>query len=437
MTVVKLPKIFKSLDDRHRYKVMYGGRGSSKSWTVARKLILRGIENPLLILCARELQKSIKQSVHRLLKDQIKYLGVDGFFEITDNSIKGRNGTEFIFLGTKHNPEEIKSTEGVDICWIEEAHNLTEASWDIIDPTIRKENSEIWVTFNTRFKFDHLYQLFIAKQPPPHSWVQKVNHNDNPYFPESLQVQMDYMKRVDFEKYLHIWEGDLKILAAGAIFGKQVLKARAENRFCRIPIESGVEVHTFWDLGRNDHTAIWFMQNVGKEYRLVDYYENRMQDIEHYCRVIKGTCTQKEKDSFNISDNDNERRESYIYGTHHMPHDIEHQMLGMTNTRRQQFEAGGVKPIKTVPRIAAKNEAIEMGRQVFNKVWIDTDRCERGIECLSNYRYEYNDDRDTHNQSPHHDWSSNGADAFMQMAQGYDANPNTWEELVYQRENIV
>ena len=107
---------------------------------------------------------------------------------------------------------------------------------------------------------------------------------------------MDYMKRVDFEKYLHIWEGELKILAQGAIFGKQVLKARAENRFCRIPIESGVEVHTFWDLGRNDHTAIWFMQNVGKEYRLVDYYENRMQDIEHYCRVIKGSCTQKEKD---------------------------------------------------------------------------------------------------------------------------------------------
>ena len=116
MNEIKIPKIFKPLDDPYRYKVMYGGRGSSKSWTVARKLILRGIESKLLILCARELQKSIKQSVHRLIKDQIEYMGLSAFFEVTDKSIRGLNGTEFIFLGTKHNPEEIKSTEGVDIC---------------------------------------------------------------------------------------------------------------------------------------------------------------------------------------------------------------------------------------------------------------------------------------------------------------------------------
>jgi phage terminase large subunit len=437
MTVVKIPKIFKPLDKPYRYKVMYGGRGSSKSWTVARKLILRGVQEKLLILCARELQKSIKQSVHRLIKDQITHLGLVNFFEITDNSIRGKNGTEFIFLGTKHNPEEIKSTEGVDICWIEEAHNLTEASWDIIDPTIRKGGSEIWVTFNTRFKFDHLYQLFIANPPPPNSWVKKVNHEDNPFFPEPLIAQMNNMKRIDFEKYLHIWEGELKILAAGAIFGKQVLKAREEGRFCRIPIESSCEVFTFWDLGRNDHTAIWFMQNVGKEYRMIDYYENRMQDIEHYCRVANGTCTEDERDSFKISLADNKRRQGYIYGEHHMPHDIEHQMLGMTNTRREQFEKGGVRPIKTVPRIKEKIEAIEMTRQIWSKVWIDTERCERGIECLSNYRYDYNDDRDTHSQSPHHDWSSNGADAFMQMGQGFDPNANDWPELDYPEAMII
>lgn len=437
MTTIKIPKIFKPLDDHYRYKVMYGGRGSSKSWTVARKLILRGVENKLLILCARELQKSIKQSVHRLIKDQIGHMGLNAFFTITDNSIKGKNGTEFIFLGTKHNPEEIKSTEGVDICWIEEAHNLTEASWDIIDPTIRKEGSEIWITFNTRFKFDHLYQLFIANDPPPGSWVKKVNHCDNPFFPEPLEIQMNHMKEMDYEKYLHIWEGELKILAAGAVFGKHVLKARAEGRFCRIPIESSCEVFTFWDLGRNDHTAIWFMQNVGKEYRMIDYYENRMQDIEHYCRVVNGAATEDERRQFNISEEDNKRRQEYIYGTHHMPHDIEHQMLGMPNTRREQFEKGGVKPIKTVPRIKEKNEAIEMTRQIWSKVWIDLDRCERGIECLSNYRYEYNDDRDTHNQTPHHDWSSNGADAFMQMGQGFDANENEWEELNYPKAMII
>lgn len=438
MTEVRMPKIFKPLDDHYRYKVMYGGRGSAKSWTVARKLILKGVEKKLLILCTRELQKSIKQSVHRLIKDQIEYMGLKSFFTITDNAIRGSNGTEFIFLGTKHNPEEIKSTEGVDICWIEEAHNLTEASWDIIDPTIRKDGSEIWITFNTRFKFDHIYQLFIANTPPPLSWVQKVNHQDNPYFEKTaLPVQMQHMKDMDFEKYLHIWEGELKVLAEGAIFGKQVLRARSEGRFCNIPIEPSCEVYTFWDLGRNDHTAIWFMQNVGKEYRMIDYYENRMQDIDHYCRVIAGRLTDKERKQFGIGEEDNERRQSYIYGSHYMPHDIEHQMLGMDRSRRDQFEHGGVSPIITVPRVKEKTEAIEITRKVWPKVWIDKVRCERGIECLSNYRYEYNDDRDTHNQSPHHDWSSNGADAFMQMAQGFTENSNEWEDLDYPEAAIV
>jgi phage terminase large subunit len=229
--------------------------------------------------------------------------------------------------------------------------------------------------------------------------VQRVNYSDNPFFPDVLEKQMDHMKQEDFEKYLFIWEGQLKMLADGAIFGKQMIQMRKESRICIIPIEPSVEVHTFWDLGRNDHTAIWFMQNVGKEYRMIDYYENRLQDIDHYCRIIKS--------------------KNYLYGTHFMPHDIEHQMLGMNKTRKKQFEDGGVFPIKTVPRIKEKNEAIEMARQSLPSVWIDEKRCERGVECLSNYRYEYNDDRDTHNQSPHHDWASNGSDAFMQFAQGY------------------
>ena len=419
MSSVRLPKIFKPLDEPFRYKVMYGGRGSAKSWTVARKLILIAAQKKTLILCTRELQKSIKQSVHRLLKDQIAAMGLVNFFEITDNAIRGKNGSEFIFLGTRHNPEEIKSTEGVDICWIEEAHSLTEASWDIIDPTIRKKGSEIWVTFNTRFKFDHIHQLFISNQPPPGSWVQKVNHQDNPYFNDVLTSQMEHMRDIDFEKYLHIWEGELKILAQGAIFGQQILKAREQGRFCKIPVLPGSQVYTFWDLGRNDHTAIWFMQLVGKEYRMIDYYENRLKDIPHYCRVLMGRADAEEMRAAGITEADNVRRSSYLFADHYMPHDIDTIVLGMDKTRKEQFNAGGVKPIIKVSRIPVKNEAIEMARNVFHEVWFDTERCERGIECLSNYRYEYNDDRDTHNLTPHHDWASNGADAFMQFAQGF------------------
>lgn len=397
--VIKFPKVFKPLREPKRYKVMYGGRGSSKSWTVARQLLIMGAERKLLILCTRELQKSIKQSVHRLLKNQIDVMGLKSFYEVLDTTIRGKNGTEFIFMGTKHNPEEIKSTEGIDICWIEEAHNITEDSWDIIDPTVRKDGSEIWITFNPRFKFDHVYQMFIANTPPDDAWVQEVNHDDNPYFPDPLRKQMERMRQDDYEKYLFIWKGKLKQLAEGAIFGSQMIAARKQGRICSIPVQTGAEVHTFWDLGRNDHTAIWFMQNVGREYRFIDYYENRLQDIEHYCRIIK--------------------EKGYLYGTHYMPHDVEHQMLGMKTSRRQQFEEGGVKPIKTVARVKVKAEGIEAARRIFPMVWIDEKRCERGIDCLSNYRYEYNDERDTHNMSPHHDWASNGADAFQQFAQGY------------------
>lgn len=434
--MIEIPKIFQPLDDPYRYKVMYGGRGSSKSWTVARKLILRAVQEKTLILCARELQKSIKQSVHRLIKDQIVAMGLEGFFEITDQSIRAKNGSEFIFLGTRHNPEEIKSTEGIDICWIEESSNLTENSWDIIDPTIRKEGSEIWVTFNTRFKFDHLYQLFIANDPPPNSWVCRVNHSDNPFFPEPLRAQMMHMKETDYEKYLHIWEGQLKLLAAGAIFGQQILNAHKDNRICSIPIQPSSEVFTFWDLGRNDHSAIWFMQNVGKEYRMIDYYENRMKDIDHYCRVIKGQVRPEEMNDAGITEADNARRADYLYGDHYMPHDIEHQMLGMKETRRKQFEGGGVKPIITVPKIKEKGEAIGLARQILPSVWIDEIRCERGLECLSNYRYQYNDDRDTHNNSPHHDWASNGADAFMQFAQGFRTKAK-WGKLDYTKVSIA
>ncbi|MGH1470161.1 MAG: PBSX family phage terminase large subunit [Cellvibrionaceae bacterium] len=399
MSEVRIPKIFKPLDTHYRYKVMYGGRGSSKSWSVARKLLLIGVQRKVLVLCTRELQKSIKQSVHRLLRDQIEMMELRDFYTITDTSIKGLNGTEFIFMGIKFNTSEIKSTEGVDICWIEEAENLSETSWDTIDPTIRKEGSEIWITFNPRFKFDYLYQLFVVQTPPPNSWVEKVNYEDNPYFTGPLVAQMEHMKEEDYEKYLYVFRGELKQLAEGAIFGRQVISMKKEGRVRNIPIEPSVEVHTFWDLGKNDHTAIWFMQNVGSEYRMIDYYENRLQDIDHYCRIIK--------------------EKNYLYGRHYMPHDVEVELLGMTKNRKTQFEEGGIRPIEVVPRIRAKNEAIEMARKAFPSVYIDEKKCERGLDCLSNYRYQYNDERDTHNVTPHHDWASNGADAFMQFAQGY------------------
>lgn len=298
---VRFPKIFKPLENDYRYKVIYGGRGSAKSWTVARQLLIRGVNKKLRILCTRELQKSIKQSVHRLLSDQIVAMGLEGFYDVQNDKIVGINGTEFLFMGVRHNTDEIKSTEGIDICWIEEAHNMTESSWDIIEPTIRKAGSEIWIVYNTRFKFDVTHQMFVMHEPPPNSLVIFANYWDNPYFPEVMRESMEHMKRTNYEKYLNIYCGELKKLAEGAIFGKQVAKVEKDNRGVFIPIVANAVVCTFFDIGKNDNTAIWFMQYAASQYRMIDYFEGRLEDVKYYAKFIT--------------------QQDLVYQKHYMPHD--------------------------------------------------------------------------------------------------------------------
>lgn len=199
-------KLLFLLTEKARYKVAYGGRGSGKSWTVARCLILLSLKSKVRILCTRQLQTSIANSVHKLLSDSIQLLGLDSSFEITRDAIRGKNGSEFFFKGIQNNINEIKSIEGIDYCWVEEAQSVSAESWEVLIPTIRKEDSEIWVTFNPDREEDATYQRFI-KNTPPNAIVQLVNYNDNAWFPEVLKREMQYCKEVDFGKYEHIWLG--------------------------------------------------------------------------------------------------------------------------------------------------------------------------------------------------------------------------------------
>ena len=191
-----------------RYKVAFGGRGSSKSWSIARILLLKSMESPIRILCAREIQDSIKDSVHKLLRDQIEILELQGF-TVQNDTIKHNNGSEFLFKGLYTNLSKIKSFEGVDICWIEEAESISAMSWEILDPTIRKPLSEIWVSFNPRYENDIIYKTFLVDKKD-NAIVVKVNWQDNKYFPKELEIQKDQMRFKDPNKYLHIWEGELK-----------------------------------------------------------------------------------------------------------------------------------------------------------------------------------------------------------------------------------
>jgi len=187
-TIATFPDKLQFLFEPYRYKVSYGGRGSGKSWSYARALLIKAANEPTRVLCAREIQKSIKQSVHTLLNDQIQALGLGAFYEVLEAEIRGLNGSTFSFTGLATNTvESIKSFEGCDIVWVEEAQTVSKKSWDILIPTIRKPNSEIWVSFNPNIDTDDTYQRFVVN-PPENAKVVKVNYQDNPWFPEVLEI---------------------------------------------------------------------------------------------------------------------------------------------------------------------------------------------------------------------------------------------------------
>lgn len=209
---------FRELWRPHRYKVFYGGRGSGKSWAVAQSLIVMSDLANIRVLCCREIQNSIKDSSYQVLKDTAERLGIAGRFSFLESEIRhNRTGSRFIFKGLMRNEQSVKSTEGIDICWCEESQTISETSWEVLIPTIRKPNSEIWVTFNPLNADDPTTKRFI-ENPPPEAYVRKVNFDENPHFPPELRSEMEHDKATDYEKYLHIWEGYPRTVSDAQVF---------------------------------------------------------------------------------------------------------------------------------------------------------------------------------------------------------------------------
>lgn len=269
VTQIELPeKLYPLFCGKARYRVAYGGRGSSKSWAFARMLLVRAVEKKTRILCARELQNSIKDSVHKLLSDQIEKLGLSGFI-VQKDSIRHTNGSEFIFKGLRTNSSEIKSMEGIDICWVEEAQAVSQDSWDVVIPTIRTKGSEIWITFNPLWKTDPTSQKFIEK-PHPDSRTVQINYPDNPWFPEELRKEMEYMKEIDFDSYLNVWEGKYKDPNKGG----RVVSSWSIANIEELPYESSRRLYLSCDF--NVDPMVWMIAHIHKlpsganEYRYID-----------------------------------------------------------------------------------------------------------------------------------------------------------------------
>lgn len=223
MARAELPNKLGFLFEPHRYKVLFGGRGGAKTWSFARALLTMAADerwSPLRILCTREFQLSIRDSVHRTLSDQIDLLDLGGMYDIAQHSIRSKTGSEFIFTGLWNNITKIKSMEGIDICWCEEAEVTSEDSWSILIPTIRKKGSEIWISFNPNLETDATYQRFIAN-PPPGSKVVEIGWEENPWISDELLAEKDHLYAVDADAAAWVWGGKTRTISkALVLFGK-------------------------------------------------------------------------------------------------------------------------------------------------------------------------------------------------------------------------
>lgn len=397
MKQVHFPPKLKCLFQPSRYKFIRGGRGSGKSWSIARALLILGSSRQLRILCTREVQKSIKQSVHQLLSDQIKALGLEGFYEVLATEIRGKNGTQFLFAGLSDmTADSIKSFEGVDIVWLEEAQTLTKRSLTILIPTIRKEGSEIWASYNPELETDPIHDMAVVN-PPPGAVSVLMNWNDNPWFPSTLEQERLHakatMKPAD---YAHVWEGQCKPAVEGAIYADEIAAVLSENRVCRVPYDPLLKLHTVWDLGFNDAMAIALVQRQASEIRVIDFIEDNRLPLPEYVAKLN-------------------ERGAMNWGTDWLPHDGFAKKHQTGRSDAEVLRALGRADVQQTPSMDVE-AGIRQARLLFPRVvFNDTPGVHAFLEHLKRYRRHVS--RTTGEAGrPLHDAHSHAGDVFRYLA---------------------
>ena len=389
---VQFPAWSEFLFRPYRYKVAHGGRGSGKSWAFARALILEAGKGKR-ILCTREVQKSIKDSVHRLLSDQIVQMGLADKYDILETEIRAPNGGFFIFSGLSGQTiDSIKSFEGCDICWVEEAQKVSKRSWDILTPTIRKESSEIWMTLNPELDSDETWERFVAS-PPPRSFVQEVNYLDNPWFPEVLEQERAHCQASAPEDYDNIWLGRCRAAVEGAIYASEIADSVAKGRICPVPYDPRLKVHTVWDLGWNDSMSIILVQKGRFELRIIGYIEEDHRTLDWYLATLKDM--------------------KMNWGHDWLPHDGATKDFKTGKSTYDLVKKFGRSPRMT-PQIGVEN-GIKQARALLPQVYFDKTNTHRLQECLKRYRRSVNSQHGEPG-SPVHDEFSHGADCFRYLA---------------------
>ncbi len=418
---LELPEAFCDLLLPSRYKVFYGGRGAAKSRSFGIAALAKGMQRKRGILCARELQVSIADSVHSLLSQEIaKKHEFQNFYDPKQKEIIGKNDTFFIFKGLKHNINEIKSTEGIDICWVEEAQAVSDKSWETLIPTIREEESEIWVSFNTKNPTDPTYQRFVVLKPKK-AIIKKVSYRDNPFFPSVLEDERIALKETDPEAYEHVWEGGFDTRYSGSVYAKSIKQEQIKE----IAYDAQRPIYTSWDLGFDDATAIVFYQLARNEIQVIDYYESNFEDIKHYCEVLYGAKIVIDKRSeatgkvleWHFGERISEVRSRYNYtgAKHYVPHDAAYKLQAAAG-RSIVEQAGEFGIVLVVVQATNQQNSEQALRKTLPDCWFNLETTKDLVHALMSYHYEYDEDRKIYSKIPVHDWSSHAADAAELMA---------------------
>jgi phage terminase large subunit len=375
-------------------KVAYGGRGAAKSWAFARALLILGTQRKMRILCARETMKSIRDSVHQLLEEQIRALHLDSFYRIEKSAFYGTNGSEVFFAGLRHNVDNLKSMEALDLCWVEESQSVSKTSWNKLIPTLfRVPNCELWVSFNPDLESDDTYQRFVVN-PPEGAIVRKLTYRDNPWFPDGLRKLAEADKRTNIDEYNHIWEGACINTLANAIYANELRAVDVEGRIKRVPYDPSKPVETAWDLGYGDMVSIWMFQAFPMEYRIIDYEEGERQPLHSYLSELQ--------------------KRGYVFGTAYLPWDGGLKSLGSGKSIEEQMKAVGWK-VKVAPRLPIV-DGINAARTIFPLCYFDEQRTSAGLRRLRMYRYGEMQSYEGPTREPLHDANSHCGDAFRCLA---------------------
>ena len=397
---IEVPKEFKvlfDLDSDLRHIVLYGGRASGKSTSVALSLLILGMNKKLRILCTREVQNSIADSVHKLLADLISKYKLNTW-EVQKDIIRNKQtGSEIFFKGLHNNSQSIKSIEGIDIVWVEEAQSVSADSINTLVPTIRKTGSRLIWTFNRLTENDPVWELIVKKADDNRTFVQKINSDAiESLLSKEIIEEREKMRIDNPEMFDHVWLGEPMTAKTGSVFGKQLAQARSEGRITKVPYDASTGVYTAWDLGIGDSTVIWFFQVVGREIHFIDHYEGSNEDLGHYISYIQN--------------------KPYQYTTHFLPHDSKARELQTGMTRVEFFNNHGIYNIEVLrpTNFSLGQDDIDLvARPKFSLCWFDEEKCQRGLECLRAYHYEYDDKNKLLRNKPEHDWSSHSSSAFI------------------------